>query len=135
MLDTCCGGISSYRIKEGIHNDTVYFNGKTFPSLPKGEHKGKKHEIQVGHVRSLAIALGIRDCAAREIPMIKVGGLDVPVEAPAPPFRRDVLDPFWHWHAGCPSWPKGPFEEAFAMPDGDGLPCPDCERAIPKPAA
>lgn len=56
MLRECAPG-HSMELK--THNWFVYFNGATYPALPKYE------EIEAFHVRKLARSLGITACAKR----------------------------------------------------------------------
>lgn len=69
MLDQCARG---YTYTERDHNICIRYAGRTFPSLPTGEH-GKRPgraEIQVGHVKQMARQLGILDCAKRTLPIL-----------------------------------------------------------------
>ena len=46
-------------IEPKTHNNFVYYNGRTYPSLPKYD------EIEAGHVKKMARALLIYDCAKK----------------------------------------------------------------------
>ncbi len=52
--------------KEKPHHYWVTFRGRTYPSLPKGEHGGKG-EIERGHIRKMARFLGILPCAEEHL--------------------------------------------------------------------
>jgi hypothetical protein len=54
MLEHCAPG---YEIETKTHFRTVRYNQLTYPTLPK--HK----EIEVGHIKKMARALGILECA------------------------------------------------------------------------
>jgi len=65
MLDDCAPG---YTFKETAHNFFVMYNGRTYPSLPKGGHGKKSPEIEIGHVRQMGRHLQIdRDCERRYV--------------------------------------------------------------------
>ena len=70
MLDACAPG---YTMKERDHNYVVRWNGRAFPSLPKGPHgKGERAQIQIGHVKKMVRALGIDfEAATEHIPRLK----------------------------------------------------------------
>ena len=59
MLEQCAPG---FVWKEKPHHIWVAFSGRTYPSLPKGQHSGKG-EIEKGHVKKMARFLGILECA------------------------------------------------------------------------
>jgi len=66
MLDECAkgdekAGIKRYVWTELTHNYRVYYNGRTFPSLPKYQN------IEVGQVKKMAHILGIAECAGRAL--------------------------------------------------------------------
>jgi len=65
MLATCAPG---HTRKERDHHWVVMFNGRTFPSLPKGPH-GKRTNpgIQIGHVRQMVRLLEVEACAKQQI--------------------------------------------------------------------
>jgi len=68
MLDVCAPG---HKRKQRDHNWLITYDGKTFPSLPVGEHGARKNvSIQVGHVKKMARILGIVDCAKKQIPRL-----------------------------------------------------------------
>jgi len=56
MLDECAAG---YKIELKTHNYFVYYNGLTYPTLPKYS------EVEAGHVKKMARSLGIYDCAKK----------------------------------------------------------------------
>lgn len=56
MLKECAPG---HRMELKTHNWFVYFNGPTYPSLPKYD------EIEEFHVRKLARTLSIVECAKK----------------------------------------------------------------------
>ena len=66
MLMACAPG---HRMKPRVHNFVVYYNGRSFPSLPLGKHGARKDpEIKAGHVKQMIRQLGIDiDCARRFI--------------------------------------------------------------------
>lgn len=70
MLEKCApGNIQS----ETEHHIRITWNGKVFPRLPLGPH-GKKDgaaEIQVGHIRKMARALDITDCAKKVLEALR----------------------------------------------------------------
>ncbi|MFO8072729.1 MAG: hypothetical protein R6V85_12730 [Polyangia bacterium] len=68
MLKKCAPG---YTKKERKHNWLIRYDGKSFPNLPKGAHKRRKAEIEIGHVRQLVRLFEIEDCAAAEIPALR----------------------------------------------------------------
>jgi len=61
MLNACAPG---HVINLKTHFRIVYYNGKTFRTLPKHS------EIEVGHIRSMARLFGIVDCAKKHIQQI-----------------------------------------------------------------
>lgn len=67
MLDACA---PRHTRKENLHHYCIRFNGKTYPSLPKGEHgRGLRAEIELGHVKKMIRHLGIDlDCAKKHLP-------------------------------------------------------------------
>jgi len=54
VLAECAPG---YKIELKTHNYFVYYNKRTYPSLPKYD------EVEAGHVKKMARSLGIYDCA------------------------------------------------------------------------
>jgi hypothetical protein len=48
----------------------VRFNGKSYPSLPKGEHGKADPEIQVGKIKQMARQLGIEECARTNLSIL-----------------------------------------------------------------
>ncbi len=56
-------------IGEKPHHYWVSYKGKTYPSLPKGEHGGgSRAEIQIGKVRHMIRDLGIdEECAFTQL--------------------------------------------------------------------
>lgn len=56
MLEACAPG---HRIELKTHNFFVYHNNLTYPSLPKYQ------EVESGHVKKMARALGIFACAKK----------------------------------------------------------------------
>jgi hypothetical protein len=67
LLDQCAPG---HTRKARVHNYVVRYNGKTYPTLPLGQHgKRENPPIQIGHVRQMVRQLGIdRDCVQRLVP-------------------------------------------------------------------
>lgn len=65
MLDHCAPG---HTRKQRDHNWIVRYNGKTYPSLPVGEHGARRNvSIEVGHVKKMVRTLEIADCAKKKI--------------------------------------------------------------------
>lgn len=62
MLDECVPG---HRRVETNHHYRIDYNGKRYPTLPKGEHGTKNPEIELGHIRRLARFFEILECASR----------------------------------------------------------------------
>lgn len=63
MLETCA---PEHVFKaHGVHYYLVSFNGRIFPSLPRGEHGKVNPGIQAGVVKQMARHLGILECARR----------------------------------------------------------------------
>jgi hypothetical protein len=60
MLDDCAPG---YTHKKHTHNYCIYYENKTYPSLPVGEHGNKNPLIEKGHIKRMARFFGILDCA------------------------------------------------------------------------
>jgi hypothetical protein len=63
MLDECAPG---FVWREKKHHYWVTFGGRTYLSLPKGEHGGKG-EIERGHIKKMARFLGILECAKAKL--------------------------------------------------------------------
>ncbi len=62
MLKKCAPG---HEVFEGPHHYRIKWQGRTYTSLPTGQH-GKRDgraEIEKGHVKHLARFLGIEACA------------------------------------------------------------------------
>jgi hypothetical protein len=73
MLDRCAPG---YSCEEREHNFCIRYNGKTYPRLPRGEHKkqgkGKSPQIEIGHIKQMARQLGLKgECCGAFIPQLK----------------------------------------------------------------
>ncbi len=69
MLDKCAPG---YTRQTKTHNIWVTYKGKTFYSLPKGEHGAKNPETQVGHIRQMINHLEIdMECAKEELEILR----------------------------------------------------------------
>jgi hypothetical protein len=69
MLDACAPGNER---KPGKHKWCVRYGGKTFPSLPKGEHGATDPEIEIGHIKKMIRHLSVEpSCAATHIPGLK----------------------------------------------------------------
>lgn len=64
MLDQCAPG---HTRTETDHHFCVRFNGKVFPTLPKGQHGKSNPGIQKGVLKKMARHLGILDCAKRSL--------------------------------------------------------------------
>jgi len=68
MLKKCAKGAE---VEEKLHHFWVRYNGKTFHSLPKGEHGARVPDVEIGHVDGMIDFLGFdKDCARREIPQL-----------------------------------------------------------------
>ncbi len=69
MLDRCAPG---YTAKQMTHNWCVRYAGKTFHRLPTGKHGRRENpQIQVGHVKQMVNLFGVKDCAGREIQLLR----------------------------------------------------------------
>jgi len=69
MLEACAPG---YKAVERDHHWCVYYKAATFPTLPKGEHGGRKNPgIQLGHIKRMARLFGILDCAKSQIQTLR----------------------------------------------------------------
>jgi hypothetical protein len=68
MLSDCMPGHTMVKKK---HRYLIHWKGKDFGRLPLGEHgKRTRVEIEVGHIRALARAFDITDCAAKHFPHV-----------------------------------------------------------------
>jgi hypothetical protein len=69
MLKKCAPG---HTFLETDHHFRISYKGEVFPSLPNGEHgkRSMRAEIQKGVVKKMVRVLGIRDCAAQELPIL-----------------------------------------------------------------
>lgn len=69
MLDECSPGNTR---TQRMHNWLIKTSdGKTYPSLPVGEHGARRNvSVQVGHVKRMVRRLGIFDCAKTKIPRL-----------------------------------------------------------------
>jgi hypothetical protein len=56
MLEHCAEG---YQISLKLHFRSIRFNSLTYPTLPKHD------EIEAGHIKKMARALGIYACAVK----------------------------------------------------------------------
>jgi hypothetical protein len=70
MLDQCAPG---HKRKKRIHKWLISWKGKSYPSLPTGEHgKRTDPQIELGHIKKMIRFLGIDlDCAKSEIPQLQ----------------------------------------------------------------
>ena len=68
MLKVCAPGHT--KIKRD-HNWLIAYGGSTCHGFPRGGHKKKMAEIELGHVRQLIRHLGIEECATREIEALR----------------------------------------------------------------
>jgi len=66
MLEECAPG---HTLKERTHKWCVMWEGRTFPSMPKGKHGRRTNPtIEMGHVRHMVRQLEIsEDCAESKI--------------------------------------------------------------------
>ena len=70
MLNECAPG---FDVAEGPHHYRVKWNGRTYPTLPKGEH-GKRPgrgSVQKGKVRDLVAFFGIEECAKGRLEILR----------------------------------------------------------------
>ena len=65
MLDKCLPGHSR---RLALHHWRIEYDGKVYPSLPKGAHGTHRAVAEVGHVRRMARLFDILPCARRELP-------------------------------------------------------------------
>jgi hypothetical protein len=67
LLDRCAPG---YTAETREHNFCIRYIGRTYPRLPRGEHKkqgkGKNPQIQMGHVRQMIRQLQLDEDCCRE---------------------------------------------------------------------
>ncbi len=69
MFVSLCEGLHKARKK---HHWWVYYDGKSFRSLPLGDHgKGTHVSIEIGHVRQMVRRLGIEECAATVLQQLR----------------------------------------------------------------
>lgn len=69
MLDACAGGWSD---RKGPHKWCIMWQGRTYPSLPLGEHGKVNPGIEVGHIRQMIRALRIdMECAKRHLQILR----------------------------------------------------------------
>lgn len=61
MLTKCAEG---HKTKLKTHFRIVFWNGKTYTSLPKHDN------IEVGHIRSMVRFFGIMECAKTHLPIL-----------------------------------------------------------------
>lgn len=75
MLDRCAPG---YTRKLREHNYVVYFQNRSFPSLPLGPHgKRENPAIQIGKIKQMVRQLGLDkeqfiECVRRQLPQLKL---------------------------------------------------------------
>ena len=60
MLDECAPG---HTRTETNHHYCIRYNGKVFPTLPKGQHGKANPGIQKGVLKKMSRHLGILECA------------------------------------------------------------------------
>jgi hypothetical protein len=71
FLDNCAPG---YSVKTREHNFVIYYQDRSFPSLPRGPH-GKRDNpgIQLGIIKQMVKQLRISpDCVKRHLPQLKM---------------------------------------------------------------
>lgn len=70
MLDECLPGWTKREVK---HKIRVTHGGRTYPSLPTGEHGRRpgRAEIQKKQVRDLAEFFDILDCARKQLEILR----------------------------------------------------------------
>ena len=64
MLDKCAPG---HTRKLGTHYYRIQYNGRVYPSFPKGEHGHSNPLIQKGHIKRMARFLQIYECAIESL--------------------------------------------------------------------
>lgn len=71
MLDHCAPG---HTRKARVHNYVIYYQGRSFPSLPLGKHgKRENPPIEGGHVKQMVRQLGLDlDCVKRLLPQLRL---------------------------------------------------------------
>ena len=70
MLTHCAPG---YEMQPKEHRIWIRFGGKLYPSLPKGKHgRMAGAEIEIGHVKRMVRFFGLRDCARKILPQLKL---------------------------------------------------------------
>lgn len=62
MLDECAPG---HARKLQKHNYAIFYQGKTYPALPKGAHGKANPLIEKGHVKRMVRFFGILECAKK----------------------------------------------------------------------
>ncbi len=69
MLKVCAPGCV---ITKKTHHYWIEYEGRTYPSFPKGEHgKKRRAEIEVGHIKKMVRHLHIdEECAKKELPEV-----------------------------------------------------------------
>lgn len=74
MLKDCAEGHVRF---ETDHHWRIDFGGRTYPSLPKGQHGTRRPEIEIGHVKAMVNHLMIAAaCANRHIPQLRIKSSD-----------------------------------------------------------
>jgi len=72
MLDTCAPG---YSMEAKKHHSWVSYRGRTFRSLPLGQHGKRKPgavEIEIGHIKQLIRHLAIDpECARKNLAQLR----------------------------------------------------------------
>jgi hypothetical protein len=70
LLDECAPGHTRNKGKRS-HKWTIYYNGKTFWELPKGDHDSKE-QVHLLKVAKMIRALEVNpECAVRKIPALQ----------------------------------------------------------------
>lgn len=65
MLKACA---PDYRLEWKLHKLWIHYDGKVYKSFPKGPGKKQQNfEVDARHVRALAEALEIEECAKQKI--------------------------------------------------------------------
>jgi hypothetical protein len=64
MLAQCAPG---HTIDTHTHHYWIRYNGRLYPTFPKGEHGKTNPPIQRGHVKRMARFLDILDCAKEHL--------------------------------------------------------------------
>lgn len=69
MLNRCAPG---HQVTQTNHHWCIRYGGKTYPSLPLGDHGARKNpDIQVGHIKKMARTLDIYPCAQETLPQLR----------------------------------------------------------------